>query len=192
MSNAARQAQRLIDKGDSDAAVRLLREAARAGDTEAKFRLGLLYYRGKVVTGVFEIAIEWFEQAHMEGHSKAAYYLGNICAYCGDHRTAMEWYERSVERGYARALARIGICYLRGWGVERSVEQAIKHLDQAAAGGHLGSQAIILRLQALGHSGIAGVFGAPFRFCWLLCAAIAFAYGNSNLTREEMDEFIEF
>jgi len=191
MSNSIANADDLIQEGKADLAVDVLRNAAKNGETEAKFRLGLLYYRGKDVPFDVELAWHWLEKADLEGHKKAPYYLGRLCTHDGRHEVAMEWYQRSAERGFHGAIARIGYCYLIGQGTEQSRDKAFEYYMKAKIAGNFQAHAKVCRMLLFGHKGVKGFFRG---FCELfngLFSVIKFAFSEAYKSEQDMtDKFV--
>ena len=52
--------------------------AAKQGDAEAQFRLGLMYFEGQGVTQNYEKAVDLFKQAAEQGHTQAQSILANM------------------------------------------------------------------------------------------------------------------
>ena len=106
-----------------------------------------------------EEAIEWLKKAAEQGYAKAQFWLG----FCYEHgldgqesdsssynRTsgnsydAHKWYQKAVEqycdaaqRGNIWAQYNLGVCYERGYGVQRNVQQAERRYREAAQKGHI-------------------------------------------------------
>ena len=106
MSDEKTQPERTVERGDrTETIIQSLSDSAEAGDAEAQFRLGLLYYRGKDVEFDERLAWDWLERADQNDHMKAAYYIGRLCTACGEHEIAMKWYQRRSELGVHSACA---------------------------------------------------------------------------------------
>jgi len=148
MKDAATKANELICRGKISDAISLLREAAEACDSDAKFCLGLLYYRGKKVPGDFEESWKWLDAAYEAGHPKAPYYLGRFVAWDGGYENAIEWYLISAERGYHVALARLGLCFLKGIGVDKSDDIAFDYFTRANEAGNVWARLQCERINA--------------------------------------------
>ena len=81
--------------------------AARQGNAEAQFRLGL--YR--------------------EEHAVRQSYPYLVAE-------AAKWYEKAAEQGHAQAQNNLGMCHVRGRGMRQDYGTAFKWLGEAAAQGH--------------------------------------------------------
>ena len=179
------KAEKLIRSGQVSAALEILQAAAESGDTEAKFCLGMLYYRGLIVPPDLDISWQWLEEADVDGHIKAPFYLGKLCANAGSHEIAMEWYEKSAEKGFHAALARIGYSYLNGEGVPRSRDKAYEFFCKAKAVGNFSGAGQRARMLVLGHKGFFGIFRGLYQIFPFLLSIIIFSWTNS---RKEMEE----
>ena len=56
---------------DGPEAVMLVERAARQGEAEAQFQLGLIYLDGELITEDEYVAMEWIEKAAAQGHQQA-------------------------------------------------------------------------------------------------------------------------
>lgn len=98
-----------VAAGDREAGVRWLERAARGGNDQARFELGLQYYDGKVVKQDKARAIRLLEEAARNGHVLAQANLG-VFAYEGavngkaDHVTAAKWWLLAASSGVDVAL----------------------------------------------------------------------------------------
>lgn len=99
--------------GDYQTAVRLFQQAARAGDSRAKYCLGECFRWGNGVPQSMEAAFKWYLAAARDGNEDAYYSVG-CCYYAGDgvaaDRTeAVRWLERAAasQSGAAAAARRM-------------------------------------------------------------------------------------
>jgi uncharacterized protein len=83
-----------------------------------------------VADGIRE-AIGWYETAGAKGHAEAAYRAGQHHA----ERNGVEaplWFYMAAQRGHVGAHAQLGMCYLKGTGVQRDLLAAAHWLGKAA------------------------------------------------------------
>jgi TPR repeat protein len=73
--SALRRAIRLLDEGKAARGFKLLARAARAGVTEAQFRIGRCYLRGSGVPASRAEGARWLETAATAGHTEAQWLL---------------------------------------------------------------------------------------------------------------------
>ncbi|HPC47135.1 MAG TPA: tetratricopeptide repeat protein [Deltaproteobacteria bacterium] len=82
-------------------------EKASAGDVDAQYNLGVMYYHGEGVPVDHEEALRWFHRAAEQGDADAQYSLG--CMYgrgegtAKDHGTSVQWFKRAAQNGHAGA-----------------------------------------------------------------------------------------
>ena len=99
-----------------------IRSLAEKGDSEAQCKLAEFYDWGDHVTLNEQEAVKWYMKAAEQGYARAQtniadrYYLGNR-GLPEDYKEAVKWYRRASEQGSDWALARLGLCYERGWGI---------------------------------------------------------------------------
>ena len=109
---------------------------AQNGDTEAQYKLALLYYHGKGIKQNYKEAAYWFRKAGSNGHNKAKFYIASMFAdgkgVLQDNRIAAEWYWRAAEQGLPLAQYRLALIYRDGIGMEKDSDKAIFWLKKAA------------------------------------------------------------
>lgn len=123
---------------DYEKALAVWRPLADGGDSEAQFRLGLLYRDGRGVEADSGEAARWLELAGGSGHAQASYMLADMFA-AGvgveeDPHQAFEWYFISAEQGDPRAQLQTGILYLDGEITNSDWVQAYLWFSRAAEG----------------------------------------------------------
>ena len=82
-----------VDDESFELALTNCRSAAEGGDMQAQFEMGELYYQGERIEQDLTTAIEWFEEASVQGHPAAQYRLG-LMHYQG------EGVERNLPQAY--------------------------------------------------------------------------------------------
>ncbi|MBM3569710.1 MAG: sel1 repeat family protein [Alphaproteobacteria bacterium] len=112
---------------------------AQGDEAERAFRRGEAYLKGAEVERDNRAAAEWFERAAAQDHPGALYQLG-LMARRGqlgkpDVKRSVEYLKRAVQAGHGLAMARLGIDYLEGSGVEKDPILAYALLKMAAARG---------------------------------------------------------
>lgn len=130
---------RMLQRGDSKAALKNLGEASRRGNHEAQYRIGLMYRDGVGLNANPTEAAYWFRKAGSNGHAAAQYEIAR-CFETGegvlaDRRVAAEWYWRSAQQGYAPACFRMGCIYRDGTGMDTDLRKAEKYMKTAAEAG---------------------------------------------------------
>jgi TPR repeat protein len=88
---------------------------AEAGDPNAQYKLGVMYFEGKGVPQDYAEAAKWFKKAGEQGEATAQCNLG-IMNYKGvgmpqNHTEAMYWLQKSAYLGLAKSQAMLGVMY---------------------------------------------------------------------------------
>lgn len=124
-------------KGDYVTALEEWRPMAEAGDADAQFYVGALYYHGEGVPQSTAEAARWYRRAARQGHAAAQHNLG-VMHYTGeglpeDHAEALRWFQRAAEQGHAPAQYNLGILYAEGRGTAQDNVRAYVWFSLAAA-----------------------------------------------------------
>ena len=126
-----------FDAGRYPDALRLWSAAARTGDAQAAFNLGLLYDLGDGVTASAETALHWYRRAADAGLGSAAFNVGVMYdsgrGASVDRRAAALWYARAAALGQSRAAYNLGQLYEQGEGVPQNPGAAIAWYTAASA-----------------------------------------------------------
>jgi hypothetical protein len=114
-----------------------LRKAARDGNPEAQFRLGVMFGNGDGVALDYEQAREWFEKAAAQGHENAlitlAWMYANGAGVETDETRARELYLKAAECGSAKAQYVVATMYrFAQYGVEKDMRRAVEWYLKAA------------------------------------------------------------
>ena len=128
---------KLMEEGDFPSAVRRLIKLADAGEAQADYLLGYMYYTGKGVEPSHEIAIGFLETAARKGFVPAVKLLGGIkrresAPTAADISEIIE----KADEGDAKACYKYAMLLMRGSGVERDKELACDYFEKAAGQGH--------------------------------------------------------
>ena len=117
-------------------ALRFYAEKAAAGETEAMFRLGMLYLDGLGVEKNEIEAVSWFTKAADAGDVNAInklgemYYNGN--GVTENNSTSTEWFMKAAEAGNAEAMRNVGVLYETG---QKDYKTALEWYLKAANAG---------------------------------------------------------
>jgi TPR repeat protein len=110
---------------------------AEAGDPEAQYSLGLVYYEGRGTARSDEEALKWFRASAERGLASAQAYVGfmydNGRGVPENAAEAMLWYRRSAEQGVPMAQASLAYMYLEGRGAGADVQAAYVWFALAAS-----------------------------------------------------------
>ncbi len=118
--------------------------AAKAGDAEAQYYLGMMEEKGWRGSMRPEAAARWYERAARQGHAAAAFRLGMLYHFgaregapgvARDFKRAVQWYKQAAEKGLAEAAYNLALMTERGQGTPVDLAAAVKLYEQAAGGG---------------------------------------------------------
>lgn len=114
-----------------------VRKAAKAGNPEAQFRLGVMYGNGDSVGLDYDQALHWFELAAEQDHQNAlitmAWMYANGAGVDTDEDKSRVLYLRAAELGSAKAQYLVGTMYrFAQYGVEKNMKLAVDWYLKAA------------------------------------------------------------
>lgn len=116
-------ARQAIEQGNGRQALAWLKPEAEAGNVDAWYWLGRLYfYDVPSVPKDYRLAVRWFEKAARAGHADAQYKLGGMY-YAGrgvrqSVLQALIWWREAARQGQAEALNNLGALLATGTGVK--------------------------------------------------------------------------
>ncbi len=116
-------------------------------NSDAQFRLGLLYFKGEGVPSDYTKASNWFRLAAEQGNAEAQLKLGIL--YTGglgvsqDDNQAAGWYGKAAAQGNAEAQATLGGVYELGRGVPQNYSLALAWYRKAADQGNADANAFL-------------------------------------------------
>lgn len=122
-NDAISLASQALEQGNGRQALAWLKPEAKAGNVDAWYWLGRLYFYD--VPGVpkdYRLAARWFEKAARAGHADAQYKLGGM--YYVGHGVrqsvlqALVWWREAAKQGQAEALNNLGALLATGTGVK--------------------------------------------------------------------------
>ena len=132
-------AEKRSGSGNYDKALRWYYDAAKSGDAEAQFRLGLVLEDGSLTKQDLKAAISWYGRAAEAGHALGQYKFGLALQFGNgialDLRTAREWYEAAGKQGIARASFNLALMQRTGEGGEKDLSAAASSFEAAARNG---------------------------------------------------------
>ncbi len=146
--------KKAYDRGDFQAAFKLWRAAAQAGDARSQTNLGVLYALGRGVKRDTKAAVDWYRRAAEQNYPKGQYNLG--LAYRGgsgvekDEAKAVALFRKAAKGKLASAQYMLGLSLLRGRGVEADPALAMQWYRRAALSGYARAQYALGRLHAAG------------------------------------------
>lgn len=119
-----------LDKGDSYNGLRLLEDAAKAGDPRASFKLGWLYYHGQFVQADAAKAREWYGKGANLGHTSSQRELGKIIldgiGVPASPKQAADWFWKCAGQGDGECFYLLGRLHQYGDGVTMNLPKAIE------------------------------------------------------------------
>ncbi|EUK19163.1 SEL1-like repeat protein [Commensalibacter papalotli (ex Servin-Garciduenas et al. 2014)] len=121
-------------------AAELYKEAAELGIRDAQALYGVALKKGQGVEQNFIQAETWLRKAALAGDIEAAVVLADMNGHGNDDippnfTEAARWYVVAAEKGHIAATRALGVLYLRGMGVPKSLERAVELLGFAAKKG---------------------------------------------------------
>lgn len=148
-----------------------LRTQAAEGDTEAWYRLGLVYEEGIGVPPDPVAARAAYGEAARRGHVSAQFRLAQMLSQSGepaDLAEARHWYAEAAAQGLVAAAFNAALFEENGIGGEVDLPAAAVHYEQAARGG-IGAAAMQLAL--LHYAGRLGPADPVVGLAWMMRAA---------------------
>ncbi|MCK9283264.1 MAG: sel1 repeat family protein [Rhodocyclaceae bacterium] len=144
-ADSLKEALQAYETGHYSQAIQLLTPLANQSNSQAQFRLGMMYYHGQGVPEDEKLAVYWLKNAATHGYIDAmfelgnAYLLGNQAAklVSDPDREAALWYFQAASAGHAEAQYHLGLLFLAGKGVIESRKDAVVWFKKAAALGHV-------------------------------------------------------
>lgn len=102
---------------------------ANAGEADAQYWLGQVYYQGKGVPQDFTAAMDWFRKAARQGHDYGQYWMGRMyedgSGVAPNYANAAFWYVKACDQNVTLACFHLGGLYERGGaGLPRDLVQA--------------------------------------------------------------------
>lgn len=114
-------------------------EKAKAGDSDAQFKVGLMYANGQGVSKNDIEAVRWYRLAAGQGNAKAQNRLGRLYddgeSVPKDTIEAVKWYRLAADQGYSVAQYNLGRMYEEGQGIPKNIEEATKWYHLATVQG---------------------------------------------------------
>ncbi|MEL0083943.1 MAG: tetratricopeptide repeat protein [Gammaproteobacteria bacterium] len=140
-----------------DKAMNLIKPLAEQGDPEAQYFMGTFYWYGSGVTRSSPIAQKWFTKAYStwlaaaeQGDATAMVEVSRMVnSGLGTERDAeqaLKWIHKALANGAIEAHGVLGDMYMEGDGVEKSLDEALKHYSKAADLGDPYGVAMVARL----------------------------------------------
>lgn len=108
------------------------------GCREALYKQGEFYQKGLGVEKNIQFAIRKYDESQAEGYVLSMNALGTVFYNeLQDYNQAAEWFKKASEKGCTRSLNNLGICYEKGRGVPKDLDQAFLLYKEAAEKGYI-------------------------------------------------------
>ena len=115
-------------------------KAAKSGDPEAIFAVGILYESGYGVAKNPDLAYENYQKSARMGHAPAQVKMGKLQEKKGAYPSAAYWFDLAAQKLDAEAVEKLGFYYLRGTGGKpEDADTAAHYLAYAAQFGRAGA-----------------------------------------------------
>ena len=122
-------------QADYEAAVKIWRPLAEAGDADAAFNLGQAYRLGRGLPTSLAAAQTWYERASRKDHLEAQATLGLLLFNGGNRVGGLRWLKTAADRGEPRAALVYGTALFNGDAIVRDPMLAYAYVSRAAAQG---------------------------------------------------------
>ncbi len=130
------EALQAFQKGDLNKAVDLWLSEANAGDSEAQYILGSLYFEGRGVSQNYTEAMRWFQASAEQGYALSQNALANMyfsaTGVDTDYTLAAHWWLLAAEQGISDSQNNLAVAYRDGLGVTKDPKAAIRWFEKAA------------------------------------------------------------
>jgi|GEM_PF-2350504 len=119
-------------------------QKAEAGDVEAKYNLGRMYYKGESVSQDYKKALKWLFKAAEQGNAGAQnnlgwmYYKGEGISQ--DYKEAIKWFSKAAVQGNTKAQGNLSMMCAKGEGVPQDYKEAFMLFSKVAEQGNAGAQ----------------------------------------------------
>ena len=137
-----------------EAKTETLQKQAEAGDAEAQFQLGRLYFRGEGVAKSEASALDWISKSAEQGNNDAIASIGFIYSQGAgvpkDEKKAVEWFRRGAEAGSATCKLNLGLLLRQGKTIQLSNDESLRLMQEAADAGLPEAQSYLGQLYFLG------------------------------------------
>jgi uncharacterized protein len=126
---------------------KLFRKAAKQGNAQAQYEIGIAYIDiGYVDSKTTEKGLDWLEKAAEQGIVEAQYRLGkyyqkDIGGFCLGEPIAVGWFKKAAEQGFAEAQLELGMYYVNRYTSDDIL--AFEYFEKAAEQGLAKAQYVL-------------------------------------------------
>ena len=118
--------------------------AAKNGDLEAQFIIGVCFHTGDGIAKDFERAAFWWQLGADQGDASCMFNLGQMCikgeGVNQDIQKGSALVKKAAENGMSDAQSYLAVCFRDGIGVPKDMKQAVYWWEKAATQGNVSSQ----------------------------------------------------
>jgi TPR repeat protein len=150
-------AKKLLNRRRFSEAFSIYRDLAAVGDPRCLVFLGWMYDRGVGVARDSDKAYECYKSAALLGYKEGAFYCGRRAATVCNYEEALEWFGKAAVQDYGPALLWLGIMHLKGQGVPKDIDKAVRYLERAAKTGNFLARRELAVLMLKGRLGISRI-----------------------------------
>jgi uncharacterized protein len=122
-------------RGEYESAVRMWREPAVRGDSDAQFNMAQAYKFGRGVKQDMAIAADWYRQAASRGHLQAEDSYAHLLHYQGKVADALPLLAKSADRGEPRSQYLLATELFNGVNVQKDWVRAYALMTRASSAG---------------------------------------------------------
>ena len=143
------------NRGDYSAAFAAFKSAAKGGNAEALYRMGLLYLNGQGIPQNYPAAVKALAGAAERGHHEAQYQVARMYEMGQGVRTknplmAYKWFQKAADGGHPGAQYQMAIRFADGRQAPQNHEKAFGWYMKAAQQRHMIAQFEVGRYYELG------------------------------------------
>ncbi|MCL9781762.1 sel1 repeat family protein [Vibrio sp. S4M6] len=161
-----------------------LRINAAEGSVQAKYEVGLCYFKGRGTTKDIAKGVDFIKQAAKENYITALIYLGDWFSSAQNpqknFQDAIAWYKQAAQLKSNQGRIKLGKSYISGMGTPPNHSLGVYWLERAAEKGD--AQAMYLAGEAWINKGSSG---NSIAYIWLFISAY-FGYENAKSLRDEV------
>ncbi|KAH0792540.1 chitin synthase regulatory factor chr2 [Histomonas meleagridis] len=129
---------KFIEKNE-EKALKLYQLAAEKNQPQAIYEIGRIIYEGKLLPKDIKKALTQFIFASTNGIIEANYMIGKIYEIENNESLAIKYYWEGATKGNAKCSYALGKMYLKGKGVEKSIDISLKYFNNSLIQGYIHS-----------------------------------------------------
>ncbi len=134
------QSMRRLGSIEKELTHKAVEKAAKRGEPEAQFNLGVMYSTGQGVKQDSKKAVKWYrkaaDQEHVGAQCNLALMYKDGQGVKQDSKKAVKWYRKAAEQGDAEGKHMLGVMYDTGQGVPQDYQKASEWFQKASEQGY--------------------------------------------------------